>query len=89
MKPVVAIVSPGAMGSGIARRLTENGIEVRTSLADRSASSVARARDAGMRAASAEQLGDCQFFLSGPECIVMFGTVHGPSIRRASGARWR
>ena len=33
MHPLIAIVSQGAMGSGIAHRLVENGATVRTSLA--------------------------------------------------------
>jgi putative dehydrogenase len=32
----VAVIAPGAMGAGIGRRLAENGIDVRTSLAGRS-----------------------------------------------------
>src|SRR6185295_13569590 len=64
MKPVIAIVSQGAMGSGIARRFVENGVTVQTSLAGRSAGSIARAREAGMQDVSPEALGDCDFFLS-------------------------
>src|SRR6185503_20742669 len=37
---------------------------VRTSLAGRSAGSIARAREAGMQDASLEALGECDFFLS-------------------------
>jgi L-threonate 2-dehydrogenase len=64
MKPIVAVVSPGAMGSAIARRLAEHGVEVRTWLAARSASSVARAREAGMKDTGLEGIRDSQFFLS-------------------------
>lgn len=64
MKPVIAVVSQGAMGSGIARRLVDNGVTVRTSLAGRSAGSIARAREAGMQDVPPEALGDCDFFLS-------------------------
>ena len=39
MKPVVAVIAAGAMGSAVAKKLTENGVEVLTSLAGRSASS--------------------------------------------------
>jgi 3-hydroxyisobutyrate dehydrogenase-like beta-hydroxyacid dehydrogenase len=49
MSLVVAIVAPGNMGAGVAQRLTENGVEVLTSLAGRGAASVARAAAAGMR----------------------------------------
>src|SRR5690349_20230854 len=64
MKPVVALVSQGFMGAGLARRLTENGAVVRTSLAGRSASSAARARAAGMQDASPDELCTSDFFLS-------------------------
>jgi len=46
---IVAVIAQGTMGSGVAARLTENGAEVRTSLAGRSEASAARARAAGMR----------------------------------------
>jgi 3-hydroxyisobutyrate dehydrogenase-like beta-hydroxyacid dehydrogenase len=49
MSLVVAIVAPGNMGAAVARRLTENGVEVLTALAGRGAASVARAAAAGMR----------------------------------------
>ena len=49
MSPVVAIVAPGNMGAAVARRLTENGVEVLTALEGRGAASVARAGAAGMK----------------------------------------
>ena len=56
MKPIVAVIAPGMMGSVVARRLTENGIEVRTSLTGRSAATIARVcarkQAAGCRTAS-------------------------------------
>src|SRR6266705_1709011 len=55
MKPVVAIIAQGSMGSAVARRLAENGVEVLTSLAGRSAASAARAREAGMRTVADEE----------------------------------
>ena len=64
MKPIVAIVAQGTMGAGIARRLTENGVEVRTSLAGRSAASAKRAQAAGMVDATDAQLAEADFFLS-------------------------
>jgi len=64
MKPIVAILAQGGMGAGIARRLTENGVEVRTSLAGRSAGSAKRAADAGMVDATEAQLAEADFFLS-------------------------
>jgi L-threonate 2-dehydrogenase len=48
MSLVVAIVAPGNMGAAVARRLTENGVEVLTALAGRGGASVARAAAAGM-----------------------------------------
>ncbi len=64
MKPIVAIVAQGMMGAGIARRLTENGVEVRTSLAGRGAGSARRAAEAGMRDVPEAQLAEADFFLS-------------------------
>ncbi|MGE0627658.1 MAG: DUF1932 domain-containing protein [Hyphomicrobiaceae bacterium] len=49
-KPTVTVVAQGAMGSGVAKRLVENGVDVVTSLAGRSASSAERAKAVGMRA---------------------------------------
>lgn len=46
--PVVAIIAAGAMGAAVGQRLTEHGVEVRTSLFDRSEASVARSKAAGM-----------------------------------------
>ena len=48
MTAVVAIVAPGNMGAAVARRLTEHGVKVLTTLAGRGAASVARAEAAGM-----------------------------------------
>ncbi len=61
---IVAIVAAGAMGSGIAGRLSENGVTVLTSLEGRSEASAARARAAGMREVDARQLMEADFFLS-------------------------
>jgi putative dehydrogenase len=64
MKPVVAIVAQGAMGSGVGARLVEHGLEVTTSLAGRSEASAKRAREAGMRPVSDEEVATADFFLS-------------------------
>ena len=64
MKPTVAIVAPGAMGAAVAQRLAEHGIEVRTSLAGRSAASAARARAAGMRPVEDTALAEADILLS-------------------------
>lgn len=47
-KPTVAIIAQGAMGAGVAKRLTDNGVRVLTSLDGRSAASAERAMAAGM-----------------------------------------
>src|SRR5947209_2934913 len=66
MAVVVAIIAQGTMGSGVGRRLRENGAEVRTLLSGRSPASAERARAAGMVAASSERelLAGADFFLS-------------------------
>ena len=64
MSITVAIVAAGAMGSGVAQRLTENGVTVLTSLAGRSEASVKRAKAAGMRAVDDAQLMEADLFLS-------------------------
>jgi L-threonate 2-dehydrogenase len=48
MAYTVAIVAPGEMGAAVAARLGERGVRVMTSLAGRSAASVARAERAHM-----------------------------------------
>jgi len=48
MAYVVAIISPGEMGSAVAARLSERGVRVTTSLAGRSPASAARAQRAHM-----------------------------------------
>jgi 3-hydroxyisobutyrate dehydrogenase-like beta-hydroxyacid dehydrogenase len=49
MKPTIAIIAQGAMGSAVARRLTRNGVTVLTSLEGRGARSRDRAQAAGMQ----------------------------------------
>ncbi len=64
MPPVIAVIAPGAMGAAVGRRLVERGAKVVTSLAGRSAGSVARAREAGMVAASEPEIAAADFVLS-------------------------
>src|SRR5437660_10891529 len=64
MKPVVALIAPGNMGAAVGKRLTENGLQVLTSLAGRSEESVARARAAGMTDASHDQIAAADLILS-------------------------
>jgi 3-hydroxyisobutyrate dehydrogenase-like beta-hydroxyacid dehydrogenase len=60
----IALISPGAMGSAVGRRLADAGHEVLTSLAGRSAASRARAAAAGMSDATDAELAGCDMLLS-------------------------
>jgi putative dehydrogenase len=64
MKPIVAVIAPGAMGAAVAQRLTENGVEVRTLLDGRSAASTARAAAAGMRPVNEAAVAEVDILLS-------------------------
>ncbi len=64
MTPVVAVIAPGMMGAGVGKRLADNGVKVLTSLEGRSEETVARAKSAGMVAASDEEIASCDFILS-------------------------
>jgi L-threonate 2-dehydrogenase len=64
MTLVVAVIAPGAMGAAVGKRLADHGVKVLTSLAGRSASSVARAGEAGMIGASDEAIAAADFILS-------------------------
>jgi L-threonate 2-dehydrogenase len=64
MTPVVAVIAPGAMGSAVGKRLVDNGLKVLTSLKGRSAETQARAKAAGMTAASDEEIAASDFILS-------------------------
>jgi 3-hydroxyisobutyrate dehydrogenase-like beta-hydroxyacid dehydrogenase len=64
MTPTVAIIAPGHMGAGVAKRLTENKVTVLTALAGRSAASGERARAAGMAPVSERELAEADFLLS-------------------------
>ena len=63
-KPTVAIIAAGNMGSGVATRLTANGVRVLTSLDGRSAASKQRAAEAGMTAASDAENAGADILLS-------------------------
>lgn len=60
----VAILAPGAMGSAVARRLTENGARVLTSLQGRSEATRKRAEAAGMIDAEDDAIADADIILS-------------------------
>jgi 3-hydroxyisobutyrate dehydrogenase-like beta-hydroxyacid dehydrogenase len=64
MKPIIAVIAPGMMGSGVGQRLAENGADVVTSLAGRGGASAARAKAAGMRAVDDAALADADIILS-------------------------
>jgi 3-hydroxyisobutyrate dehydrogenase-like beta-hydroxyacid dehydrogenase len=64
MKPVIAIIGAGAMGSAVGKRLVEHGLEVMTPLEGRSDASRKRARDAGITPAGNEQLAASDMVLS-------------------------
>ena len=64
MAPVVAIIAQGAMGAGIAARLHAHGVQVLTSLEGRSEKSAARAKAAGMIAASENEIAAADIILS-------------------------
>jgi L-threonate 2-dehydrogenase len=64
MTTIVAVIAPGAMGAAVGKRLADRGLRVLTSLAGRSESTGARAREAGMVAASDEEIVSADFILS-------------------------
>jgi putative dehydrogenase len=64
MTPVVAVIAPGAMGAAVGKRLFDSGVKVLTSLQDRSQETVARAKAAGMAAASDKEIAGADFILS-------------------------
>lgn len=63
-KPVVAVIAAGAMGAGVAARLTANGVDVITSLTGRSRASIDRAEKAGMRPATEADIANAGIILS-------------------------
>ena len=64
MKPVVAILAPGSMGSAVGARLVAHGVTVTTPLAGRSAASAERARAAGMTPVDDAKIATADFVLS-------------------------
>ena len=64
MNPLVAVIAPGMMGAAVGKRLTDHGLKVLTSLQGRSAETSARAKAAGMVAASDEEIAATDFILS-------------------------
>ncbi len=64
MNIVIAVLSPGAMGSAVSARLVEHGARVWTSLEGRSEASADRARAAGMEGVSLEAIANADLILS-------------------------
>ena len=64
MKPIVAVIAPGMMGSAVATRLTSHGVQVPTLLAGRSAATRARADAAGMTEATEAEIAAADIILS-------------------------
>jgi 3-hydroxyisobutyrate dehydrogenase-like beta-hydroxyacid dehydrogenase len=64
MKPTVAVIAPGNMGAAVGARLVQQGLEVVTSLAGRSAESAERAAAAGMRPVADGEVAQADFVLS-------------------------
>ena len=64
MSTTIAVVAAGSMGAAVGARLAERGARVITSIAGRSAASVARAEQAGMAPASDAEMAAADLFLS-------------------------
>ncbi len=64
MKPLIAVIAPGAMGAAVAARLVDNGADVITSLAGRSPASAKRAAEARMRAVGDAEIPSADLILS-------------------------
>lgn len=64
MSLTIAIIAPGHMGAAVGKLLNENGVTVLTALSGRSAASINRAREAGIRGVDERQLMDANFLLS-------------------------
>jgi L-threonate 2-dehydrogenase len=83
MKPTVAVIAPGMMGSAVAKRLSSSGLEVRTLLGGRSPASIARAKAAGMTDATEAEIATVDIILS----IVPPGDALGLAERLAPALR--
>src|SRR5215475_11129438 len=64
MSPNIAILAPGAMGSAVARRLSEHGVRVLTSVKGRSEATLRRAAEAGIIAADDSDIAGAEIILS-------------------------
>jgi 3-hydroxyisobutyrate dehydrogenase-like beta-hydroxyacid dehydrogenase len=64
MALVVAVIAPGTMGAAVGKRFVDHGLKVLTSLQGRSRETASRAKNAGMVAASDEEIASADFLLS-------------------------
>ncbi|MDH2342340.1 DUF1932 domain-containing protein [Bradyrhizobium sp. SSUT18] len=81
----IAILAPGAMGSAVARRLSEHGARVLTSLKGRSEATRKRAADAGMIGAEDDAIADADIILSivpPGEAVALAERLAGLIVRR-------
>jgi L-threonate 2-dehydrogenase len=85
MQPIVAVIAPGMMGSGVGHVLAHAGLEVRTSLSGRSEATAARAKAAGMTHATDEQIAAADIILSilPPGEAVALAERFAPALRAA------
>lgn len=81
--PTIAIIAQGAMGAGIARRLTGQGARVVTCLDGRSAASARRAAEAGMEGVAPEAIAQADMLLSvlPPAEALALATRYAPLLR--------
>jgi putative dehydrogenase len=84
VKPIVAIVAQGAMGTGLARCLTGHGVTVLTDLGGRSEASRARARECGMTPVDRAGLVNADIVMSvmPPACALPFAADLAPILER-------
>ena len=64
MTPVVAVIAPGMMGAAVGKRLVDNGVKVSRRSQGAARETAARAKAAGMTAASDEEIAASDFILS-------------------------
>ena len=86
MTRTIAIIAPGAMGSAVARRLTDHGARVLTSLAGRSPATRGRAEASGMVDATDDQIAAAEVILSilPPGEAVALAERLAPALARAA-----
>ncbi len=85
MVQTIAVIGAGGMGSGVARRLTENGARVVTLLEGRSTATLDRAKSAGMVGADLDTIASADVILSivPPGEAVRVAEDLAPALRRS------